>query len=209
MLLNLLLSLMAYRFLVISLAAIVFVVAIMIPKKHVGLKFLGVLIFILSLVNLLFGPSISNWAIDQHGETGMGVVLNKEETGDFYNEEPVVGYTGLIKTMEGQTAEISFESWDFNIYPRPENGQYNYPEPGVEFAVKYLPENPNHFVILAEEASDYSTSLNCENLKAAREGAERKMNFAKEDKAYQAEYEVAKKNYEGAECGEKEQEVSP
>lgn len=202
MLLNFLLSLMAYRFLLIFVGVLVFMISVMLPKKYVWIKVFGALVFVLTLMNLLMGSQVSSWSIYKHGETGTGTVVSQRETGDIYNDEPVIGYNVLLETADGQMVETSFESWDFNLYPRPEGGRYNYPEPGVEFAVKYLPQNPNRFVILSDKPSEYSEAANCQNLKTMMEEAERKMNFAKENQQYRSEYESAKEFYENAGCEE-------
>lgn len=163
------------------------------PIAHVAGLFM-----LFAVLNLIFGSNLSNHLINKHGQPGTGLVLREETTNTTFNDEPVFRYPVLLKKTDGQTVETYFETWDFNVYPNSESVRY--PKVGEAFNLKYLEENPNRFIILANEG-DYSQSLNCQELKAAMDEAERKMNFDEKEESFKAEFEQAKTVYENADCG--------
>ena len=148
-----------------------------------------------------FGSNFTNRQIYKYGETGEGVIIERNATGDLYNEEPILQYEVLIKTKTGESLETSFKSHDFNMYPEPEGG-FNYPSNGVAFNVRYLTGNPEAFVILTNDDSMYAQQMICaEKLKVLNK-AKSKHDFEPANPKYRDEYSEAIDSYLKSECVE-------
>lgn len=155
-----------------------------------------VIFIIFVMLNLFLGNKLSNHLINKYGEPGTGVILGVEDTNTSYNRVSVKQFPVLLETAEGEIIETHFRTDDFHVYS--DSARYH-PNVGQTFNLKYLPTNPNHFIILTDQG-DYGDSLNCDGLKQAMDQAEIKMNFNEEDEVYRQEYQKALDAYLEAKC---------
>ena len=196
-----------FGFLVASILFVVFMQLIIkqLPIKKSAkttLKIASALCIWASLLFFIFGMKFTNGLIYKNGKTGKAQVINEANTGDMYNEEPVLKYTVLIKTKSGETFETSFESLDFNIYPELEN--VDYPSLGVTFHVKYMENNPDVFIIVSNDDSPYALQMHCSKLLLQVNTAKSKYNFDPSNQSYKKDYKDALKVYLSDGCNKKD-----
>nr|WP_298995919.1 hypothetical protein [uncultured Allomuricauda sp.] len=132
------------------------------------------------------------------------MMVDRENTGDLYNEEPIIRYDVLIKAENGETMEMSFESNDFNLYPKPA-GSFNYPLHGETFNVRYLETNPEAFVIVTDDNSHYSKQSKCEKMLRELNNSKNKHGFDSENTSFRENYRKAIANYLEFDCIEDSQ----
>lgn len=169
-------------------------------KKKALTKGSSILLLITLLV-FIFGSDFANKLIYDHGQFGEGIVIEKNETGDMYNQEPVIRYEALIKTTKGKTVQTSFDSDDFNLYPDSDNAS-RYPEVGLPFTVKHLEENPKVFIIVTDDDSSYGANLRCADLLKNLKAAKSKLDFNPDDDAFKKQYREYNEAYLSSGCGE-------
>ncbi len=151
---------------------------------------IATLLLLISILILIFGTEFTNKLIYDHGQIGQGLVVDVYETGDMYNEEPVVQYDALIKTRSGETVETSFKNTDFNLYPPPERN-YSYPSRGVPFTVKHIADNPKTFVIVTDDDSAYASGKSCAEKLNKLSSAKSQYDFAPNNPTYKENYQKA------------------
>ena len=152
-----------------------------------------------SILMVIFGTEFTNQLIYQHGQIGEGLVVNTFETGDLYNEEPVIQYDALIKTQTGETVKTSFENTDFNLYPTPA-GRYNYPSQGVRFTVKHLKNNPKAFVIINNDDSAYAVGKSCAEQLQRVNTAKSQYDFDSNNSSFKESYRKSIEAYLALNC---------
>lgn len=157
------------------------------------------LLLLVTLLIFIFGSEFANKLIYDHGQFGEGIVIEKNETGDMYNQEPVYRYETLIKTIKGETVQTIFDSDDFNLYPDSDNAS-RYPDVGLPFTVKHLEENPRVFIIITDDKSSYVTDLRCSELLKKLKAAKSKLEFSPNDEAFKNQYQKYNKAYLSGEC---------
>lgn len=108
---------------------------------------------------VFFGNGLATNLVHAHGVPGEAIVTDQFATADVHNEQRVFGFNVLIRTREGQVVRTSFRTDSFNVYPY--RNQTRYPGPGVRFNVRYLPDHPQAFVIIADDDSQWARSLRC------------------------------------------------
>lgn len=161
------------------------------------------LLLLVTLLLFIFGSDFANKLIYDHGEFGEGIVVEKMETGDMYNQEPVIRYVTLVKTDKGETVQTTFDSDHFNLYPDSDNTN-RYPDVGLPFTVKHLKRNPKVFVIVTDDDSPYGTSRRCSDLRKKLKAAKSKLDFNPDDEAFKKQYLEHNKAYLSIGCGELE-----
>ena len=159
------------------------------------------ILFLVAILTLMFGTDFTNKLIYDHGQIGEGLVVDIYETGDMYNEEPVVQYDAMIKTQTGETVETSFKNTDFNLYPDPE-GKYSYPAQGVPFTVKHITNSPKTFVIVTDDNSAYAAGKSCAEKLNKLNTAKSQHDFAPNNPSYKENYRKAIELYLDSECTE-------
>ena len=155
--------------------------------------FIGFILFV------FFGSWLTVPLIYRHGETGEGVVTGQYRTADFYNDEPVIGFNVIIRKADGGIVRTGFRSDSFNVYP-PAN-RVRYPPAGARFNVRYLPDHPEDFVIVANDASAWARSLRCDDLRLAAAAAQRERDFSPADAAAAERHGQALDQARNAGCG--------
>lgn len=157
------------------------------------------LLLLISLLTFIFGSDLTNKLIYDYGQFGEGIVVEKKETEDMYNEEPVIRYGTLIKTAKGKTVQTTFDSDHFNLYPDLDDA-YTYPDVGLSFTVKHLKRNPKVFVIITNDDSSYGTSLRCSELRNKLKASKSKLDFNPDDDAFKKQYQEYNEAYLVSEC---------
>nr|WP_299071297.1 hypothetical protein [uncultured Allomuricauda sp.] len=161
------------------------------------------LLLLVALLLFIFGSDFANKLIYDHGEFGEGIVVEKKETGDMYNQEPVIRYVTLVKTDKGETVQTAFDSDYFNLYPDSDNTN-RYPDVGLPFTVKHLKRNPKVFVIVTDDDSPYGTNLGCSDLRKKLKAAKSKLDFNPNNEEFKKEYQEYNETYLSSGCGELE-----
>nr|WP_299171255.1 hypothetical protein [uncultured Allomuricauda sp.] len=159
------------------------------------------LLLLLTLLIFIFGSEFANKLIYDHGQFGEGIVIEKEETGDMYNQEPVYRYETLIKTSNEETVQTSFDSDHFNLYPDSDNTN-RYPEVGLSFTVKHLEGNPKVFIIVTDDDSSYGANLRCADLLKNLKATKSKLDFNPDHDAFKKQYREYNEAYLSSGCGE-------
>jgi hypothetical protein len=134
-------------------------------------------------------------------------LVKREKTNNLHNEEPVIRYDVVYKTADGKNVETYFESWDFNIYPSANTVRY--PGVGETFRIAYLPSYPKAFLILTDDASEYSDAKECGILLAEIETARLKADFDPDNTEYRTAVETAVKHARSKNCTGKNEISSP
>ncbi len=152
-----------------------------------------------AILVFFFGAGFVNKQIYSHGKKGEGTVIAYQNTGDLYNEEPIIRYDVLINTRNGETVETSFESNDFVLYPTPDDS-YTYPSNGLTFNVRYLEKYPEAFVIVTDDTSDYAKGIFCAQKRNALNIAKHKFDFDTNNATYKKNYLNAIDTYLKSDC---------
>ncbi|WP_055395541.1 hypothetical protein [Flagellimonas eckloniae] len=165
------------------------------------------LLLLVALLLFIFGSDFANKLIYDHGEFGEGIVVEKKETGDMYNQEPVIRYVTLVKTEKEETVQTAFDSDHFNLYPELDGTNY-YPDVGISFTVKHLKRNPKVFVIITNDDSPYGTNLGCSDVLKILKAAKSKLDFNPDDEAFKNQYRKYNEAYLSSGCAEIENKDS-
>ena len=117
----------------------------------------------LFFINLFIGFFVYNPLLKLTGKAGTAVIINTAETNIQNNDNPVTHFDVRIKLNDssGTIVSAGFDSDAYNIVPYPDGGHYYYPPVGAAFNVRYAPEFPGAFVIIADDDSAYSQQLRC------------------------------------------------
>ncbi|SAI73938.1 Uncharacterised protein [Bordetella ansorpii] len=100
----------------------------------------------------MFGPRWVAPLVYEYGTPGQAVIASSKDTGNVYNNRPVLRYDVTLQKADGQKIQTYFDSSDFNVYPQ--RDAVTYPAPGQPFPVRYLSSRPRHFVIvMGDDAS--------------------------------------------------------
>lgn len=167
-------------------------------KKKKAFRFFPLVMFF-GMANVFLSQYWVDPLVYHFGKTGNAVVTHQEATNSRYNHRTVIRYYTLIKTEDGKTIETNFESWDFNIYPKPDDG-YRYPNTGEKFVVRYLASYPDAFVIVADGESAYSRKNECLDIVAKMHAAQEKMKFDTQNAKFKAEFEKYSNRFESFDC---------
>ncbi|WP_222982816.1 hypothetical protein [Flagellimonas meishanensis] len=151
------------------------------------INWIAALLMLSSILIFIFGSDFTNLLVHQYGQIGEGLVIDKAETGDMYNEEPIVQYDVLIKTKDGEMVKTTFKNTDFNLYPTPDGG-YSYPPQGVAFTVKYMESGPETFIIITDDNSEYATKKTCAEQLRKLNIAKSQYDFAPDNASYREDY---------------------
>lgn len=114
--------------------------------------------------NLFLGSFMRNLLIENYGAPGAAMVVKTTQTANQYNDQPVMRCDVMLKPQNAPAVLTHFMTWDFNVV---HTGSWNgctYPWEGVKFNVRYLPEYPRAFVIIANDHSEYSEQLRANKL---------------------------------------------
>jgi len=136
----------------------------------------------LILLFAFFGNGLANRLVHDHGVPGEAIATDTFATGHIYNEQRVYGFNVLIRTGGGRVVRTSFRTDSFNVHPS--RNQTRYPGPGARFNVRYLPDHPDAFVIIADDDSEWARSLRCGDLLQEVARAAQAANFAPGDAAF-------------------------
>jgi len=134
-----------------------------------------------AILLFLFGSGLATNLVHAHGVPGEGIVTDRFDTATVHNDQQVYGFNVLIRTQDGQVVRTSFRTDSFNVYPY--RNRTRYPGPGARFNVRYLPNHPHAFVIIADDDSPWARSLRCGDLLQAVVQATGAANFAPGDSA--------------------------
>ncbi|WP_422858305.1 hypothetical protein ACOKFD_12965 [Flagellimonas sp. S174] len=173
------------------------------PKETVMTLIITPFIWAIVLI-FFFGTDYVNKQIYTYGKMGEGMMVDRENTGNLYNEQPIIRYEMLIKAENGEMVETSFESNDFNLYPKPD-GSFNYPLNGETFNVRYLDKNPEAFVIVTDDNSRYSKQSKCEKMLRELKNSRNKRGFDIDNASFKENYRKAIANYLESDCIEDSQ----
>lgn len=135
-----------------------------------------------AILLFLFGSGLATNLVHAHGVPGEGTVTDRFDTSTVHNDEQVYGFNVLIRTRDGQVVRTSFRTDSFNVYPY--RNRTRYPGPGARFNVRYLPNHPHAFVIIADDDSEWARSLRCGDLLQRVAQTARESSFAPGDPAF-------------------------
>lgn len=160
----------------------------------------SVLIAGFALLNIIKPHIVDGALIYKYGERAEGKVLSRERTNNRFNEEPVDRYNVIYRTASGENIETYFESWDFNIYPSANSVRY--PTTGQTFSVAYLPQFPRAYIILTDESSEYTSSVECGEILRKILEKKNKFEFEPKNVKYMGEYMEALSQGIENKCGD-------
>ncbi|WP_144640162.1 hypothetical protein [Bordetella genomosp. 13] len=99
-------------------------------------------------VLLIWGPGMISPLVYRYGTPGQAVIVSSRETGNVYNNRPVLRYAVSLQKADGVRIDTKFDSSDFNVYPS--RSEVVYPAAGRPFPVRYLDSRPENFVIVMD-----------------------------------------------------------
>lgn len=148
-----------------------------------------------TILNFIWGSDISGALINKYGKKTSAVITDIEHTNSNYNDVPVMKYHVMYRTADNKIIKSHFTTTSFNIYPTPEDG-YQYPEKGIEFTIKYIPNSEDTFIILANDlTSAYGKKLKCDGVYKSVRKAEEEYQFAKSNVTFKKNYAAAIRLY--------------
>ncbi|SMG11618.1 hypothetical protein [Paraburkholderia susongensis] len=166
--------------------------------RRLALIWLVPLIVGYAFLNLAFGKSWGVALIDRFGIQAPATITGRFPTNDIYNNQNVVGYHVLIRSLDGAVVETTFRTDDFNVYPS--RNATRYPASGDVFTVRYLHGYPDDFVIVSNDGSPWSNRLRCEALAVSAGQADQKVQFAPENPSFQQAAQAAHAALQSAGC---------
>ncbi len=159
----------------------------------------------LGVVCFFAGPYLVARLLYTVGQTATAQVIDTYATSISANDRNVVGYHVMIR--DGGTILMTrFEDDEFNMYPVPD--AFSYPQPGMDFTVRFLRGYPRDFVIVTDDDSPWAHRQRCDALSLRVVEARGKFNFAGGAVAFRAPYVAAIDAYLGQGCAAEAQSAA-
>jgi hypothetical protein len=149
----------------------------------------GVVFSALLLASLFLGTPIRNRLIQYAGLAGEGMITQISDTSSVYNEQTVLRFDTILRLSDGSTVKTQFHSDDFNVVDGRDWNLTQYPNAGERFRVRYLPHNPEAFVVLTDTESEYGRRLLASEQQEEIKALENQLKMAPEDVAARARLE--------------------
>jgi len=149
----------------------------------------GVVFSVLLLASLFLGTPIRNRLIQYAGLAGEGMITQISDTSSVYNEQTVLRFDTILRLSDGSTVKTQFHSDDFNVVDGRDWNLTQYPNAGERFRVRYLPHNPEAFVVLTDTESEYGRRLLASEQQEEIKALENQLKMAPEDVAARARLE--------------------
>ena len=154
--------------------AVVFTIAALIAiplvrfRRPVAASGVGVAALSMSIANGVFGGALADDLVYRHGLTGEAMTIARADAqasaarsgGDATCEV-------VIRTRDGRTVHGRFHGDDAILYPRSgeDPAGADYPtRVGDIFHVRYLPDDPDAFVIVTDDESAWASARRCRRL---------------------------------------------
>ena len=156
--------------------------------RNAGCLALGVVGFVLGMVNVFAASSINALFVNAVGTRGSAVIVHAEETSSQLNDQNIWRYEAVLRTADGRDVKFGFDTMSASLYP-PRN-EIEIPPVGERFVVKYTPGFERNVAILRDESPFGKRRL----VQEAREPVERARQqlLASPDNAdFKAEYRAA------------------
>lgn len=123
---------------------------------------------VVSIANGLFGGALADAMVYRHGVTGEAMTVGRADAAarpGRYSDNSACEV--VIRTQDGRTVRGRFHGDDAILYPR--SGQdlagADYPtRVGDVFHVRYLPDDPDAFVIVTDDQSAWASARRCRRL---------------------------------------------
>ncbi|WP_400190168.1 hypothetical protein [Hymenobacter sp. B81] len=191
-----------HRFLLVPLGLVVLFAAAWVLRLDLrGRGRLVLLYGVLLVLNVFAGPRLNAWFLHRYGIWAEALVTHQEGTYRRYNKHPVLRCWVLLRRPGAGSAQSSFDTDDFNLYPAPPDG-YQYPAPGQPFTVRYVPGAEANFVILGDDpASAFVRQQQCTGALQQLSQAARQYQFDSADGGFRAEYRAQLTQYLRRRCG--------
>lgn len=138
---------------------------------------LGSIGFIYALVSLIFGPEINQSFVKKYGVPGTGVITSVKDSSIAINHVRQKDFTGILKTKQGDTIEVSFNSAQ-GIFEKPDEGDsLPFPNTGEQFEILYIPQHETNFIIPIKNSSAYGLRMVCMNMEKDIQSAQATYKF--------------------------------
>jgi len=168
-------------------------------RKRKKRGFFLLLFPLFAVLNLIYGTEWNNDYVAKHGVKSTGVVLRIVPTNRWVNHVQQVSYECLIRTKNGKTTEVQFVN-NGNIF-YPEQELWIPPTIGETFPVKYIPNDPQNFIILTNEpGSQYSSKFSCTEILMKIAPAKTAYEFDRNDPARKKTYRNILEQYLQTPC---------
>lgn len=168
-----------------------------------GVIFSGLLLSItINMINMTQNSGLSftekrkNLSIYRKGNETTGKVISVKTTQAVRYGVPLDWYTVEYTTAAGETVRVSFLTSGENIYPP--SAKKIYPKAGKEFRLRYLPDNPQDLVILAD-----SNIERCYALRFERTELQNRLDFDPDNQNARALLENVRQEYAALDCAGK------
>lgn len=155
----------AHGFLLVPLAVVTMLILFAVGKRKypTGSKFLGIVIVVFSIINLIWGGSWNAAYVHKHGIRGEAVVTKIVPTNNYINEVQVMEYHCLLRTKSGKVVPVLFENNGDIFYPTTD--LWMPPAIGETFTVRYISGHEENFIIPTDDPkSHYADKLRCKKL---------------------------------------------
>jgi hypothetical protein len=172
----------------------------LIPKNRMGLKFLFAFFLpVIGVGNFIYGRDINANYVDSHGVTSQAVVTEINATNTTVNHVRELEYKTLIKTNDNNTVESYFNNNKDVFYPKTDI--WSPPSIGETFAVKYMPNDPENFIILTQDTnSNYSNKLICTEIQVRLSAAKAKYSLDNKNSEFKTAYKTVIQEILKAKC---------
>ena len=156
--------------------------------RHPGCLALGILGFVLGMINIFAASSINALFVNAVGTRGTAVIVHSEQTSSQLNEQWIWRYDAVLRTADGRDVKFGFDTMSASLYP-PRN-EINIPPIGERFVVKYTPGFERNVAILRDESA-FGKRIIVQEARAPVERARQQLVASPDNAEFQAEYRAA------------------
>jgi hypothetical protein len=163
-----------------------------------------VVFFLLGIFNVFGGHMLNAAFINAFGTVGSAVIVHSEETNSTLNDQYIWAYDAVLKTVDGQDVETSFDTMSASIYPI--RNAILIPPEGETFVAKYIPGFERNIAIMSD-LSDYGKRrlINEDTQPVSKAAAKYAVSPA--NQTFIEEYRVALRSFIAQHAGDAEPEL--
>lgn len=136
-------------------------------------------------LNVFVGKYLNSLFLSSFGITGSGVITSVEPTNSTLNDQVVLAYSVVLRTVEGEDIVSDFDTMTATISPI-SNAIYIPPQ-GERFVTRYIPGFPRNFVIMREE-SPYGLRIELADAMAPIQRAANQLAASPANRDFQRQY---------------------
>lgn len=165
--------------------------------KRFFIAYIGMM---LGLVSFVAGPTLNHSFVKKNGVLGTGVITSMKDSSVAVNRVRQKDFTALLKTQEGDTIEVSFDSAQ-GVFERPYKGEASLlPDIGEQFAILYIPRHVKNFIIPEKNPSPFGLRVTCMSMEKNIESAQATYQYSSSDASLKQKYKNLLEKFVQSDC---------